>query len=443
MARNDPDLILDQCVSALQDGSRTVEDCLALYPERRQELEPLLRLALRLQAARFLQAPPGFRAAAGLRLQKLALSQPQARRDASNRRGFLNGSRSNHRLGRSRPAAQVTPAARLRSILRIVLLVLALLVATGAGTTLAAAQAIPGDMLYPVKRARESVQLTLSQDEANDARLHLAFADERLEEAAALLQQNRPTQLDQALAGYNENIQAELAIFNPGTRLSPAQQSDLAGQLMADAARHETRLEAILAQAPPSLLSSLEAALTVSRQARSQAAEIINRQPDPPGGATGAGSPAAQTLTPSPTASPTSALAPQASPTPLPPTKVQATRPPSTGLQPAPTQTPSTGLQPAPTQTLTQGFPTKITPLPGSTLAPSPTLTRAVALTRVVTPTIKPTMPAGTAPPSWGTAPTSSPTATPGLPPSFQAKPSLSPTPPPNIGVSPGPKLRR
>ncbi|MDX1511414.1 MAG: DUF5667 domain-containing protein [Nitriliruptorales bacterium] len=50
------------------------------------------------------------------------------------------------------------------------------------GVVAAAAHSVPGDLLYPVKQATEQVRLLLSPSAASDARLHLQFAGERLDE---------------------------------------------------------------------------------------------------------------------------------------------------------------------------------------------------------------------------------------------------------------------
>ena len=62
-------------------------------------------------------------------------------------------------------------------------LLLVVMIISGVGTVAASAQALPGDFLYPVKRAQENVQLTFSPDEASQAGLYLEFASRRIDEA--------------------------------------------------------------------------------------------------------------------------------------------------------------------------------------------------------------------------------------------------------------------
>lgn len=55
-----------------------------------------------------------------------------------------------------------------------------------AGTTFASNAAVPGDLLYPIKRAKEKVELSLSVSEESKANLQAGFAKVRLQELHAL-----------------------------------------------------------------------------------------------------------------------------------------------------------------------------------------------------------------------------------------------------------------
>ena len=276
-ARDQIDAILELCVSAIQVQGHSVEECLALYPTQREDLEPLLRLAVRLQSARALQASPRFRTASLVRLQNLAVARPQSVRKKSLFPAFLSG----QSLLR-RPTPSLT-GNRLRLMPTLALVVLMLLIVSGVGTVAASYHALPGDFLYPVKQAQENLQLTFARDEATQARLHLEFADQRIDEARSSVEKNRPSAIDQALAGYTEQIQAELTIISQGRSLSPKEQSDLAGRLLSDVTSHEASLATLIETAPQSTRENIETAITMSQKARSQAAEIIQNHPAGPG----------------------------------------------------------------------------------------------------------------------------------------------------------------
>ena len=83
-----------------------------------------------------------------------------------------------------------------------ILLVLALLLGAGGGTSLAAEQALPGDILYPVKvDFNEKVAAAFSVNAEARAQLEAKFAERRLEEASKLASENR----------LNANAQTELS----------------------------------------------------------------------------------------------------------------------------------------------------------------------------------------------------------------------------------------
>lgn len=54
------------------------------------------------------------------------------------------------------------------------------------GVALAAQHAVPGDLLYGLKRGTESLRLQVARGDVADGRLHLAHAEERLEELTAM-----------------------------------------------------------------------------------------------------------------------------------------------------------------------------------------------------------------------------------------------------------------
>lgn len=65
-----------------------------------------------------------------------------------------------------------------------------LLLAGTGGASLAAQNALPGEILYPVKLATEKARLAAVQDEIKKTALRLIFASRRLEEAGKLMEKN-------------------------------------------------------------------------------------------------------------------------------------------------------------------------------------------------------------------------------------------------------------
>lgn len=93
--------------------------------------------------------------------------------------------------------ADVGPPAGARRRYRRLASVTAVLVtsAGAAGVVASSASAVPGDMLYPVKRTVESVELQLHREDASRGAFQLARASERLEEARQLSADGGPAEL--------------------------------------------------------------------------------------------------------------------------------------------------------------------------------------------------------------------------------------------------------
>ena len=142
--------ILAECLEAIERGEGTPSECLARYPDRREQVESLLRVASAVQSASMVTPRASFRCSARARLQR----------------------RMDERL-------PVTPWSVLRSILYprrmqlstrrlamswIVTIVTLLALLGGGGVTFASDGSLPGDALYPVKTVVEDVRLAVQDD---------------------------------------------------------------------------------------------------------------------------------------------------------------------------------------------------------------------------------------------------------------------------------------
>lgn len=70
------DLILDECLEAIRTGRATVAACLAKYPDFRDELEPLLALAVELGRAQDIKPSAAFKVKTRARLLRLPAPHP-------------------------------------------------------------------------------------------------------------------------------------------------------------------------------------------------------------------------------------------------------------------------------------------------------------------------------------------------------------------------------
>jgi hypothetical protein len=157
-----PARILAQCLDAIESGETTLEECKTRYPQYREELMPLLRMAATLRDEPSMGPRPSFRRTARQRL--LAKLPPRA----PVQRGIARW-----------PVWQSLPR-RATAAWAVVLASLAVLLCSG-GIVFAADRTLPGDALYPVKTTVEEARLWIAHGD-RDAHLSLQFAETRIQE---------------------------------------------------------------------------------------------------------------------------------------------------------------------------------------------------------------------------------------------------------------------
>jgi hypothetical protein len=175
--------ILAVCVEDVKSGRATLEECLTRYPSIRDELEPLLKLALSIKE------PPPLRPSADFKIRaKVSLME------------HIHSSRKKSWL----PVTLGLTKGWLKTA-AIVLVVVLVVSALGTGTAYASQSSLPGEVLYPVKIATENVRRTFTFDDDARIELELSFADTRLEEMEALVSKN-PLEIAAAADRYANNI---------------------------------------------------------------------------------------------------------------------------------------------------------------------------------------------------------------------------------------------
>ena len=187
--------VLDECLNRIVTGKeKALDACVAEYPTLARELQPLLHLAVELEALRE-DTPP---APAGMQAGKQKLLREAARLKA---------------LEQERAQARRLPLwpFGLQSLLRrsaAVVALAAILVVTvlGGGTIAASANSLPGDSLYTVKRMAEEVRLALTLDGQAKAQLALKLDERRREEAKAIATSHRVAEM--SFRGHVESMGA-------------------------------------------------------------------------------------------------------------------------------------------------------------------------------------------------------------------------------------------
>jgi hypothetical protein len=190
--RNQDELsgILDTCIELISNGSGTVDSVVAQYPDYDEQLRPALEAAYWLQSRSEVFNPrPGF----------VQLSQ----------RRLVNRFKQNTaRMGlTSTETLSRIPAffqeRRLVVQYSALLTLTAVLLFVGYQSTAFLVQrSIPGDPLYATKLAQEEMQISLTSNEEEEARLRIKFAQRRVIEMQELILVGRDSFIDEAFDNF-------------------------------------------------------------------------------------------------------------------------------------------------------------------------------------------------------------------------------------------------
>jgi hypothetical protein len=167
--------ILDVCLEEMKRG-KSIEDCLETYPQHKEELESLLRMAMTVEE---IPAPEPRTEA----IDAMLIRMGEAIVERSEKRPLVERVFGRPFIGR--PAVVKV----LASVLVVVIAVWSM--------GMVSSRSIPGDMLYPIKTASEKVRFVLTRSTEGKVELRLVYADRRLEELIKVV--GRRGQLDESV----------------------------------------------------------------------------------------------------------------------------------------------------------------------------------------------------------------------------------------------------
>ena len=259
--------ILVQCIEDIKAGRSSIEDCLDRYPSMREQLEPLLRIALEIREAPDVKPSPGFKVRA-----RVGLMEQIHERQAVTKWPW---SRYNHQI-------KQIPQRRRFSMVRIIVAIVLTLSAIGGGTVYAAQASLPGDALYPVKLGTEQVAMMLPGDNLARAERGLEFANRRVEELEALVEEGRMEYLERARERYEHALNMTLA------RMEQATDQELAAgnvtERVAEATmKHIEVLARVYEQVPEQAKPAIARAMEVSQRGHDAALRALERKGPPEG----------------------------------------------------------------------------------------------------------------------------------------------------------------
>jgi hypothetical protein len=247
---NDEQLeILDRCLDRIQSGAGSIADCLEAYPEHAVFLESFLSTAIELRSELSPKGPsPAYAESTKIRI----LNQVRS----------LQSKPVKTKLGRRlRLALSSRPGYAILSVALILTLLL-----SGLGVTTASAQALPGDMLYSVKRGVEEIRLAFSTTVPGDADLLTQFTQERLDELEQLAASERTMDFEQALEEYGSLLSRLLEVAEED---EIQDDPEILEEIHGGIAHHEEVLHRVLEKAPSAAHKGLENAIENSNHGKS------------------------------------------------------------------------------------------------------------------------------------------------------------------------------
>ena len=179
------DNVVNDCLERMAAGE-SVAHCLARYPEQAEELAPILQMGQATLDVSQAAKPSAASRARGMARMQAALEQ-----------------------GRHKRKRWQMPRISWRPIstpITAAFAVVFLAVVAAGGTTVASADSIPGEPLYPVKSIRESVEERIARSNEHKAQVHAKLARERGREMRELIVRGRIYEAEVVAVRLNRHL---------------------------------------------------------------------------------------------------------------------------------------------------------------------------------------------------------------------------------------------
>jgi LysM repeat protein len=255
------------CLDDMEGKGASLADCLARYPELRDDLEPALLTIGQINVLPQWQVSPEFKATAAQRIVR-KIRQRQSQPSLRTRLSGFNPTNWISNLG-------FAPLA-----VRVAVVVLAgLLVVTG-GTAIAATDTQPDSPLHQVKLATENIELLLRP--AGEARttLLIEILDRRASELLTMSWQDKTDPAQRALVNYQAALQVGHKML---AGYDPANSNDAvsAVQWQEALARNLAVMQGLVDAMKPSVQPVLRTAISNSQQEQTWVNSLLVKTPQP------------------------------------------------------------------------------------------------------------------------------------------------------------------
>lgn len=184
--------ILDLCIDHLANG-KTVQECLDMYPEKKEELLPLLEIAY--LASKTVASIP-IAQTAKVRSLKKTQSNFQKYQVKKKWNSWLN----------------FMP--EIPKPIAIIIITAFFTTTAVLGTNVASASSIPGDSLYWVKTAREDISLITLKSDLGKAKTHIKLAKVRGNEMSELVSIGKLEKAEQTRIRMNNHLNKSAVLIH-------------------------------------------------------------------------------------------------------------------------------------------------------------------------------------------------------------------------------------
>lgn len=266
--------LLDRYLHEINQGNKTLEECLQEYPEHRAELEPLLNLSSKLLDLKILQASESFRTTSPIRVINRIQHGRAPKSDLRTESSIREFISEKARLVFSSFSSSSSSTVKITSVIIIVIFGLLLL---SSGVFIASAKSNPGEFLYSTKIFFEQMELRFTQSDVRDSQIHLTHANNRMDEASRLVSSGQYEYLDKLITEYTADILESIAIVFDSNSISEQERLVLAVSLLEDLALKENQLLSLLSTTPDSTRPILEESLRNIRYGHAAIVDSITR----------------------------------------------------------------------------------------------------------------------------------------------------------------------
>ena len=151
-----------------------------------------------------------------------------------------------------------------------------LLIVLSSGLYSASAKSLPGEFLYPAKLFFESLEIRISQSDANNSEMHLTHASKRIEETIILLGDGNTEHLGSSMLDYSTDIVNAISILVESESLTDLDRTLLAVKILDDLRLNEDQIVYILSITPDEYKDSVENALSLIRFGHAIVSDGVN-----------------------------------------------------------------------------------------------------------------------------------------------------------------------